>query len=88
LLKLANSLSSNQRKFVAEVIGTFIVVVCATSCLVIDAKVNGTLGVPFIVFAPFVDVTIGAYLFGKISMAHFNPAVTIGYLITGRNRHT
>jgi glycerol uptake facilitator-like aquaporin len=88
LLKLANSLSSNQRKFVAEVIGTFIVVVCATSCLVIDAKVNGTLGVPFIVFAPFVDVTIGAYLFGKISMAHFNPAVTLGYLITRHIRST
>ena len=27
-------------------------------------------------------------MFGKISMAHFNPAVTIGYLITGHIRHT
>ena len=25
---------------------------------------------------------MGVYLFGKISMAHFNPAVTVGFLIT------
>ena len=33
-------------------------------------------------FAPFVGVAVSVYLFGKISMAHFNRAVTIGYLIT------
>jgi aquaporin Z len=33
-------------------------------------------------FAPFIGVAIGVYLFGKISMAHFNPAVTLGFLIT------
>jgi aquaporin Z len=49
---------------------------------VIDAKLGNTQGVPFIAFAPFVGVAIGVYLFGKISMAHFNPAVTVGYLIT------
>jgi aquaporin Z len=49
---------------------------------VIDAKLGNMLGVPFIAFAPFVGVAIGVYLFGKISMAHFNPAVSIGYLIT------
>src|SRR6187200_1445476 len=27
-------------------------------------------------------VAIGVYLFGKISMAHFNPAVSVGFLIT------
>ena len=66
----------------AEVIGTFIVVVFATGVIVIDAKMNGILGIPFIALAPFVGVAIGVYLFGKISMAHFNPAVTLGYLIT------
>jgi aquaporin Z len=43
---------------------------------------NRVLGIPFIAFAPFVGVAIGVYLFGKISMAHFNPAVTLGFLIT------
>ena len=48
----------------------------------LDAKLNGALGLPFIAIAPAIAVAIGVYLFGKISMAHFNPAVTIGFLIT------
>ena len=60
-------------EFFAEIIGTFIIVVFATGSVVIDAKLGGTLGVPFIAFAPFVGVAIGVYLFGRISMAHFNP---------------
>jgi aquaporin Z len=47
----------------------------------LDAKMDG-LGLPFVAFAPFVGVAIGVYLFGKISMAHFNPAVSLGFLIT------
>jgi aquaporin Z len=82
LQRIVCRLTSNQRKFVAEIIGTFIVVVLATGSVVIDTKTNGFLGVPFIAFAPFVGVAIGVYLFGKISMAHFNPAVTVGFLIT------
>jgi aquaporin Z len=82
LQRIVCKLTSNQRKFVAEIIGTFIVVVLATGSVVIDTKTNGILGVSFIAFAPFVGVAIGVYLFGKISMAHFNPAVTVGFLIT------
>ena len=43
---------------------------------------NGAWGIPFIAFAPYVGVAIGVYLFVKVSMAHFNPAVTLGFLIT------
>ena len=82
LVKIAHKLTSNQKMFIAEVIGTFIVVVLATGSVVLDARMNGVLGVPFIAFAPFVGVVLGVYLFGKISMAHFNPAVTVGFLIT------
>ena len=79
---LRNNLSLNQKKFLAEVIGTFIIIVLAIGYVVLDAKLNGALGIPFVAFAPFVGVVICVYLFGKISMAHFNPAVTLGFLIT------
>lgn len=77
--KIAKGLTLNQRSFFAEVIGTFIVVVLATGSVVIDARLNGRLGIPFIAFAPFIGVAVGIYLFGKISMAHFNPAVSLGF---------
>ena len=77
-----DKLTVNQKRFIAELIGTFIVVVLATASVVIDAKLNGVLGLPFVAFAPFVGVAIGVYLFGKTSMAHFNPAVSVGFLIT------
>ena len=81
-MKITKRLTPNQRSFFAEVIGTFIVVVLATGSVVIDARLNGKLGISFIAFAPFIGVAVGVYLFGKISMAHFNPAVTVGFLIT------
>jgi aquaporin Z len=81
--RIADKLNLSQKRFVAEVIGTFIVVVLATGSVVIDSKFGGKLGLPFIAFAPFLGVAIGVYFFGKISMAHFNPAVTLGFLITG-----
>jgi aquaporin Z len=80
--RITAKLTTSQKRFVAEVIGTFIVVVLATGSVVIDAKFEGKLGLPFIAIAPFIGVTVGVYLFGKISTAHFNPAVTLGFLIT------
>ncbi len=74
--------SRNKKIFFVELIGTFVLVVFATGSVVLDAKLNGTLGLPFIAIAPAIAVAIGIYLFGKISMAHFNPAVTVGFLIT------
>jgi aquaporin Z len=79
---IADKLTLNQKKFLAEVVGTFIVVVFATSAVVIDTRLNGILGIPFIAFLPFVGVAVAMYLFARISMAHFNPAVTLGFLIT------
>jgi aquaporin Z len=82
LLKDKLTSSSNKKIFFAELIGTFTVIVFATGSVVLDAKLNGSLGLPFIAIAPAIAVAIGVYLFGKTSMAHFNPAVTVAFLIT------
>ena len=79
---IKDNLTLNQKKFIAEVIGTFIVVVLATGSVVINARLNGVLGIPFIAFAPFVGIALGVYLFGKFSLSHFHPALTLGCLIT------
>lgn len=81
--RIAAKLTLSQKRFVAEVVGTFLVVILSTGSVVIDAKFGGKLGLPFIAIAPFVGVAVGVYLFGKISMAHFNPAVSLGFLISG-----
>ncbi|KAF6242473.1 hypothetical protein C6988_08315 [Nitrosopumilus sp. b1] len=79
---------SNLQIFTVELIGTFILVVFATGSIVLDAHYDLGLGIPFAAIAPFIALIIGVYSFGKISLAHFNPAVTIGYFITGHiTRH-
>jgi aquaporin Z len=81
-LLLKDKLDRNKKIFFAELIGTFIVIVFATGSVVLDAKLNGALGIPFMAISPAIAVAISVYLFGKISMEHFNPAVTVGFIIT------
>ncbi len=80
--RLANRLSSNKKRFFAELVGTFVIVVFATGSVVLDAKYVGVFGLWFVALAPAVAVAGMVYAFGKISMAHFNPAVTVGFLVT------
>lgn len=74
------------RILAAELAGTFLLVFLATGSIVYDAGTGGDLGVPFAAAAPFAALVAGVGLFGRVSMAHFNPAVTLGYLITGHMR--
>lgn len=76
------ALSSKQKRFFAELIGTFVVVVLATGSVVLDAKYPGTFGLWFVALCPAVAVALMVYALAKTSMAHFNPAITIGFLIT------
>lgn len=79
---MTNGLSFNQKRFFAELIGTFVIVIFATGSVVLSVKYSGMFGLWFVALAPAVAVTIVVYAFGRISMAHFNPAVTVGFFIT------
>ena len=74
---------SNLIIFVAELIGTFGLLIAATSCIVYDGMVGGIYGIAFIAIIHFIGIAIVIQIFGKYSMAHFNPAVSIGFFITG-----
>ena len=74
--------SSNKIIFIAELIGTFGLVVAATGSMVYDVMLGGIYGHHFVVAMHFIGLAIVVYAFGKYSMAHFNPAVTVAFFIT------
>lgn len=74
---------SNWQIFIVELIGTFILVVLATGTIVYDVQMGSPYGVWLAALGPFIALIIGIYAFGKISMAHFNPAVTVAFYLTG-----
>ena len=74
--------SSNKIIFIAELIGTFVLVVGATGSIVYNEMLVGIYGIGFIAVGHLVALSIAVYAFGKYSMAHFNPAVTIAFFIT------
>ena len=74
--------SSNKIIFIAELIGTFGLVVGATGSIVYNEILGGVYGISLIAAGHFVALAIVVYAFGKYSMAHFNPAVTIAFFIT------
>jgi len=78
--------NSNLIIFFAEIAGTFGLLVTATGSIVYDASLGMTLGPIFVATIHFVGLTIVVYTFGKYSMAHFNPAVTIGFFISGHTK--
>ena len=68
--------------FVSELAGTFGLVVAATGSMVYDGSLGFSLGVGFVAAAHFIGLFLLVLVFGKYSMAHFNPAVTIGFAIS------
>jgi aquaporin Z len=72
---------SNFVIFLAELAGTFGLVVAATGSIVYDGMMENTLGIGFISAMHFIGLGAMIFLFGKYSMAHFNPAVTVAYFV-------
>lgn len=71
-------------KYIAEFIGTFAVVFCGTGAIVIDQESGGAIGHPGIAATFGLVVMCMIYALGPISGAQFNPAVTIGFALSGR----
>ena len=69
--------------FLAELFGTFGLLVAATGSIVYDSSLQNNLGPVFIAIIHFIGLAIVVYAFGKYSMAHFNPVVTIGFFLSG-----
>lgn len=71
-------------KYIAEFIGTFALVFCGTGAIVIDQESGGTIGHLGIAATFGLVVMCMIYALGPISGAQFNPAVTIGFALSGR----
>lgn len=78
-------MNSNTSKFVAEMIGTMVLVLMGCGSAVIAGS-DGTLGVGYlgISFAFGLSVIAMAYGIGHISGCHINPAISIAMVAAGR----
>lgn len=65
------------RKYLAEFIGTFILVLIGTGAVIVNQETGGSLGLVGISFAWGFIVSVLIYVFGPTSGTHINPAVTI-----------
>lgn len=72
------------KKYLAELIGTFGLVFCGTGAIIINQETGGVIGHAGIAATFGLVVMSMIYTFGEISGAHFNPAVTIGFALSGR----
>ncbi len=72
------------RKYLAELIGTFALVLCGTGAIVINQQTNGTITHAGVAITFGLIVMAMIYTLGSISGAHLNPAVSIAFAISGR----
>jgi MIP family channel proteins len=73
------------KQLVAEAMGTFFLCFAGIGAIVATSEpINSGVGLLGIALAHGIALSIAVSIFAGISGAHFNPAVTIGFLTTGR----
>lgn len=72
------------KKYLSEVIGTFILIFAGTGCVIVNQQTAGALGLPGIAAVWGLVIIALIYAFGDISGTHLNPAVTVAFAIDKR----
>lgn len=72
------------RKYLAEVLGTYILVFAGCGAIVVNTVTGGTIGHYGVCATWGMIVTALVYAIGDFSGAHINPAVTISFWAAGR----
>ena len=75
---------SNPRTLLAEVLGTFVLVVGGCGAILAANASGGTTTIVPIAFGFGLSLLAGLYAFGEVSGGHFNPAVSLAMVLDGR----
>ncbi len=76
------NISNNFRSYIAEFIGTYLLVFSGTGAIVVNETANGIIGHLGIALSFGLIVMAVIYATGEISGAHINPAVTIAFWVS------